>query len=52
MGMNNTERVSSRDYQENEEPQFTFGIKDGLAKPGKIRGRHGTLMQKEDLVEP
>ena len=52
MGMNQTETVSSRDYQENEEPQFTFGIKDGLAEPGKIRGRHGTLMQKEDLVEP
>ena len=44
--------ASSRSYLQNEEPQFTFGVENGLAAPNKVRGRRGTAIKPEDMIAP
>lgn len=50
-GMNVNETVESNSLLGSVEPEFNFGVKDGLAKLGRIRGKSGHEIKPDEMVE-
>ena len=50
--MNDTDTVTSHSTLEMEPPQFTLPVKDGYAAPNKMRGRKGTSIKMEEMIQP
>jgi len=50
--MNDTDTVTTNSVGEMEPPQFTLPVKDGYAPPNKTRGRKGTSIKMEEMIQP
>ena len=50
-GMNVNETIESGSLLDTDEPEFNFGVKDGLAQVGKLRGKSGHEIKPDEMIE-